>query len=218
MVIDLQNVSVGYNCDSPILKNISLRFQSEEIVVLKGPSGSGKSSFLRILNRLIEPLQGKIIIDGQPLDSWPGTLLRRTIAFIQQTPIVVDGSVRDNLLMPFRFRAAGDQRMPDQAALESLLETFLMRRVSLSDNALQLSIGQKQRVSIIRAFLTSPKFLLMDEPTSALDQESKEIVESCTREYIEKTGAGMIMVTHQDNTPELDKTRLLHIENGEIRE
>ena len=218
MVIDLQNVTVGYNCDKPILQNISLKFRSEEIIVLKGPSGSGKSSFLRILNRLIEPLAGNIFIDGQSLDSWPSTLLRRTIAFIQQTPVVVDGSVKDNLLMPFRFRITGDQKNPDQAALESLLETFLMTGVSLSDNALQLSIGQRQRVSIIRALLTSPKFLLMDEPTSALDQNSKEIVERCTGEYIQKSGAGMIMVTHQDNTPELARTRLLFIENGEILE
>jgi len=165
--------------------------------LIQGPSGSGKSTLLRLINRLEEPSAGRIFFKGRPLTSFHPPLLRRSIILIQQAPTVLDGTIRDNLLLPFTFKNNRDLVRPGEAELNRLLEDFLLQGLNLDDHAQTLSGGQLQRLCFIRGLLLKPEVLLLDEPTSALDQESAEIVESVTRRLIRESGLTVILVSHK---------------------
>ena len=216
MNIELRNVSIGYSAEKPVASEISEIFRPGGFTVISGPSGSGKSSLLKTLNRLIDPLDGEIFMDGEPLGACPVTRMRRNIAYIQQLPVLIEGSVRENLLLPFSFGLYRDEKLPDDNEIEKHLEGFLLNGVRPEDAAAALSVGQKQRLCIIRALLTKPRYLLLDEPTSALDTESKDIVERCIEEYNRETGAGIVIITHQRFEPAGMRARFLKLGGGRL--
>jgi putative ABC transport system ATP-binding protein len=110
---------------------------------------------------------------------------------------VIDGSIRDNLLLPFNFKNNRDLARPDDERLEVLLDNFMLKDVGLGDNAHNLSVGQLQRLCLIRALLLSPEILLLDEPTSALDEESGKIVESISERLCQESGLTVVIVSHR---------------------
>ena len=130
-------------------------------------------------------------------------MLRRRIGYIQQTPVLVEGNVRQNLQLPYGFAANRDQALPTDDELRGWLDRLALSRVVLEDKAQSLSVGQKQRLCIIRSLLLRPDLLLMDEPTSALDRESREIVEEMT-ESQNRQGMTILMVTHLDYIPSME--------------
>ncbi|MDE0298798.1 MAG: ABC transporter ATP-binding protein [Candidatus Poribacteria bacterium] len=191
-------MSLQYDGKPPLFREIKLVVETGEFVVIQGASGIGKSSLLRLMNRLQEATAGEILIDGQPITKHEVTSLRRKIGYVQQTPIVIPGSVDDNLDFPFQFHSAGTQKPPGAAEKQKWMETFLIENVKLNDDATKLSVGQKQRIALIRAMLVNPEILLCDEPTSALDQQSKEIVEHSLERLNIERGISIILVTHLD--------------------
>ena len=185
---------------------------------MKGPSGAGKSTFLRLINRLEEPSRGKILFRGRPLSSYTPPELRRSILFLQQTPVVIDASVRDNLLLPFGFKNNCSLSRPDDEHLKGLLDEFLLKGVSLEGNARNLSVGQLQRLCLIRGLLLSPEILLLDEPTSALDEESSRVVESTAERLCRESGLTVVIVSHRSLTLSQTTPVFLELANGGIRE
>lgn len=200
MKIELRNVSLTY-VGSPLLRDVSLVVLPGQFVLIEGPSGSGKSSLLRLLNRLQEPTDGTILVDDRPAREHEVMRLRRRIGYVQQTPVMLDGNVAANLGLPFRFRATGHHAAPTSARLRTLLDEFLLHDVSLDDDATRLSVGQKQRVALIRTLLTEPQVLLCDEPTSALDPQSREIVQAALERLNIEHAMSIILVTHLDYHP-----------------
>ena len=128
------------------------------------------------------------------------------MGFVQQTPVMVTGSVRENLHYPFGFKAQRGQQSPGDEVLRTWLDDLLLDDVALDDDAVVLSVGQQQRLALIRTLLVEPEILLCDEPTSALDTDSKEVVDAWLERANVERGLGIILVTHLDFNPQ--KARL----------
>ena len=202
MQIELRDLSLQYKEKETMFEAVSLSFTSQDFVLIRGQSGSGKSSLLRLINRLQEPTSGEIFVDGKSMADWDVTTLRRSVGYVQQTPIMVGGTVRENLLLPFQFKSAEKMLTPADADLEKWMVEFLLNGVTLGENAEVLSVGQKQRIALIRTLLTKPEIVLCDEPTSALDPDSKAIVEGWLERIHLEQGVGVVLVTHVDFKPE----------------
>ena len=174
-----------------IVQDISLEVYRGELFGLVGPSGSGKSSLLRLLNRLDEPTHGTVFLEDQDYRQIPPQELRRRIGMVTQRPFLFPGDIAANL----RFGPAQrGETLPD-SEIASLLE-----RVGLpgfaARNVANLSGGEQQRVSLARALANRPEILLLDEPTSALDEQAKTGVEDLVRNLVSANGYTFVLVTH----------------------
>lgn len=217
-MFELSKVTFGYSERETVIEDADLRIAKEDFVLLKGPSGSGKTTFLRLLNGLVAPRKGEIFFEGKPLTAYDITLLRRRVVYLQQTPVMLDATVRQNLHLPFSFKSAGKTKVPGDDELRNYLKAFLLEEVSLEDNAQNLSVGQKQRLALIRALLLKPELLLLDEPAAALDRASRQIVEERVQALNLEEGVGILMVSHADWVPLRVKLRVLQLEKGCLKE
>ncbi len=177
------------------LRNVSLAFPAGKVSALIGPSGSGKSALLRLLNRLDDPTAGRLYFQGTPLEQIDVRELRRRVGFVFQVPVPFDGSVRDNLTAAARLAAvdpgATEDRMRQAAELADLDPLLLDRPAS------RLSGGQVQRLTIARALMSSPEVLVMDEPTASLDPETAARVGQTVVRLSREGGITIIMATHR---------------------
>lgn len=150
-----------------LLQNISLDVFTGERIGIIGASGSGKTTLLRLLNRLSSPTAGQILFEQQPLTDWPVLSLRQQLMLVPQEPKLLGMTVQEALAYPLQL-----QNLPDQD-IASRVQTWRQRlgipEAWLTSTELQLSVGQRQLVSLARACVTEPKLCLLDEPTSALD-------------------------------------------------
>ncbi len=200
-VIAFDHVSFGFEPESPLLEDVTLELAPSTFYLVTGPSGVGKSTLLRLINRLEEPTGGEIRFGGRPLSSYSPPRLRRSILSVQQTPTAIDDSVRANLLLPFCFAANSDLERPDDAVLDKRLAEVRLQGVSLDAHAQTLSVGQLQRLCILRGLLLQPEVMLLDEPTSALDTESRDAVLALIARIFTETGVTAVMVSHRDVCP-----------------
>ena len=209
-LMEFQDVRFSYPDGEPLFSGLNLAIEPGAFYLIQGPSGSGKSTLLRLANRLEEPTGGRVLFHGRPLSDLPPAGLRQSVVMIQQTPVALDASVRENLLLPFGFRGNQGRRPPDGARLRVMLRDYGLEKIGLEANALTLSVGQLQRVCLIRGLLLEPELLLLDEPTSALDPESREIVELAA----ERAGRTVLFITHAAYRPRTVPPRILRIQNG----
>jgi len=217
-IFRLDSLDFAWPDGTACLTGIDLDVESGDFVLLKGPSGGGKSTLLRILARLERPTGGSLEYMGAPAGAVSPERYRREVCLIQQTPQVVAASVRENLLLPFTFRANQDMARPDDAALRRELDGLLLSGVSLDAGAKTLSVGQRQRLCLVRAMLLSPRVLLLDEPTSALDPESRGLVEAEAERLCSEKGITVIWVSHNDYVPAAVPPRILRIESCRLQE
>lgn len=201
MSLSLDNVSFGYPNGATILDRASLTLENGAYALVRGPSGAGKSTLLRLLCLLEEPQAGTIYLDGTDITAMVPADLRRSVAYVQQMPTLLPGTVRENLLLPFTFKANGELKQPSDDELSSFLGKFLLENISLEDRADMLSVGQSQRVCLIRSLLLHPKIILMDEPTASLDADSANVVLEKAAQ-LAKGGVTVIMISHSEVTPE----------------
>ncbi|GIX06493.1 MAG: ABC transporter ATP-binding protein [Candidatus Poribacteria bacterium] len=205
MDIAFERVSLRYG-ETVVLEEVSFRVQSGQFALIEGPSGAGKSSMLRLINRLEDPSSGTISADGRPLPEWPVLQLRRQIAYVPQIPVLFPGTVRENLLTPFRFRANRDRTPPTDEELRARLSELLLE-VKLEETATTLSVGQQQRIALLRAALLEPRLMLCDEPTAPLDPDSREVVERTLERWNQEQGITVFLVTHQGYRPKASRPR-----------
>jgi putative ABC transport system ATP-binding protein len=191
--IECRAVSAGQGGEArAVLKDVTCRVACGERLVVIGPSGSGKSTLLRLLNRLDEPLAGIVLLHGRPLREWDPLVVRRKVALVQQTPIVFEGTVRDNL----RVRPQGTASPPD-TLLEAVLEEVGLSADFAGREARELSTGEKQRVCLARALVPAPEVLLLDEPTSALDPKALGHVADLVLSLQSRRALALVVATHQ---------------------
>ena len=203
-----------------VLKNISVSFNKNEVVSIIGPSGGGKSTFLRCLNLLEKPTSGQILIDGVDIcakgQSKHIDQHRQKMGMVfQQFNLFNNMNVMKNLTAgPIRIKGM-DRAEAEAKALE------LLGRVGLADRAdaypSQLSGGQKQRIAIVRSLMMDPEVMLFDEPTSALDPEMIGEVLDVMKEVAEE-GMTMVVVTHEMGFAKEVGTRILFLDSGMILE
>lgn len=194
-----------------LVDDITLTVWSGEVFGITGPSGSGKSSFLRLLNRLDEPTSGTVRLDNVDYLQIPPRELRRRIGMVTQRPYLFPGTVADNI----RFGPLQRGEVLSDAAMETLVS-----RVGLAGygvrNIANLSGGEAQRVSLARALANRPEVLLLDEPTSALDQDAKLEVESLIRQVVVDSRLTCLVVTHDAAQSARLANRLMILETGRV--
>lgn len=213
-ILECRELSGGYTLDTQpygdVLQAVSFVVRAGECLSITGPSGSGKSALLRLLNRFDDPIRGEIYFRGNPLQSYDPLELRRRIALVLQNPVMFHGTVRENLL-----RRPGDEQLSD-AILVQALEEVGLDRAFLNRNAMELSGGEKQRISMARSLLGGPEILLLDEPTSALDSRSLHLVAGLITQLNRIRGLTVIVVTHQADLIHRLGGRVLFLERGQI--
>lgn len=200
MSLVLDRVVFAYPDSPAILQDASMSFAKGGYHLLRGPSGSGKSTLLRLLCRLEEVQEGTISLDNTPILDMVPAQLRRCVAYVQQMPTLLSGTVRDNLLLPFAFKANANLTRPTDQELTDHLTSFLLDGVTLESRADKLSVGQSQRVCIIRSLLLSPEVILLDEPTASLDAKSAAVVLDKAEELVGR-GMTVIMISHSETVP-----------------
>lgn len=166
-----------------------------QFVALAGPSGAGKTTMLRAIAQLVEPAEGSVTLGGRSPEAigWP--VYRRRVVYVGQRPTMLAGSTLENLERPFTYSVA--DRAFDRDAARRHLEALRFEANILDRRAAELSVGEQQRVALVRALLVEPDVLLLDEPTSALDEEAERAVEALVKSELERRGASAVIVTHQ---------------------
>lgn len=194
-LIQIKELSFTLPDGRGLLLDISLKVDQGQLIWISGPSGGGKTTLLRIINRLISPERGELQFQGRDYGSWPVPLLRRQLALIPQTPVLIPGTVEENLLLPFKLKAADGNSIPTSDHLNGTLDRLGLEGLELGQNVGGLSVGQSQRVSLGRVLLMKPRVMLMDEPLAALDDDSRRLVEEATQSFV-ASGNAVIMASH----------------------
>ncbi|MDI6712059.1 MAG: cell division ATP-binding protein FtsE, partial [Anaerosomatales bacterium] len=215
-MISMRNVSKTYVADKPALSDINVEISQGEFVFLVGHSGSGKSTFIKLLLREILPTTGQIIVAGQDLvrmKSWKVPYLRRNIGCVfQDFKLLPNKTAYENVA--FALEVIGRSKHVIRTQVPEVL-----RLVGLEDKMHsypdELSGGEQQRVSIARAFVNRPPLLLADEPTGNLDPATSLGIMSLLSR-INKTGTTVLVATHDREMVDSLRRRVIALENGRI--
>jgi len=197
--------------DKVLVEDVTFEVQTGEVLAIVGPSGSGKSSLLRLLNRLDEPTSGTVYVEGTDYRQIPPRALRRKLGLVNQRPYLFPGTVAQNL----QFGPLQHGESLSQDAIEQLLASVGLKGYAIRDVA-NLSGGEAQRVSVARTLANSPLVLLLDEPTSALDETSKLEVESSIDNVVHNQGLTCVLVTHDTAQAARLAARALLLEGGRV--
>jgi putative ABC transport system ATP-binding protein len=200
-----------------VLAGVTIDLPKGGFSALIGPSGAGKTSLLRLLNRLDDPASGVVRFLGRPIVDFPVRALRRRVGFVFQAPAMFPGTVAQNLAIVPRL---GGEAV---AAHVSARIAEILRLVELGADfedriAADLSGGEQQRVALARALMTGPEVLLLDEPTAALDPEVAEHLMHTLRRLRESAGLTIVMVTHRLSEARLASTYAVMLEAGRVVE
>jgi len=213
--IRFERVSFRYQPDQALLEDVNLALQPGDIVGVIGGSGQGKTTFANLLQRWIDPMEGKITIGGVDVREISLEALRRTIAVIPQEDMLIDQSLRDNIMF-YRQNIAESQfiqaceqaRVDDYAKL--LPEGYETR---IGERGAKLSGGQRKRLAIARALLEQPYILIMDEATAMLDEETeRDILETVTTLAANRI---VLIITHKTSNLK-HVNRVIRIHEGEV--
>ncbi|XP_035969035.2 ATP-binding cassette sub-family B member 5 [Halichoerus grypus] len=200
--VEFKNVSFSYPSrpSVKILKDLNLKIQSGETVALVGPSGSGKSTTIQLLQRLYDPDNGFITVDGNDIKTLNVHHYREHIGVVSQEPVLFETTINNNI--KYGRDGVTDEEI-EKAAKEANAYDFIMAfpnrfNTLVGEKGAQMSGGQKQRIAIARALVRNPKILILDEATSALDTESESVVQAA----LEKASKGRttIVIAHRLST------------------
>jgi len=178
---------------TPILRGVSVTVPAGQCVGLIGASGSGKTTILRLLNRLEDPTGGEILYGGQPLPQLPVTELRRRLALVNQRTVMFPGTVLDNVLVPDTLR----ERPGDAARARQMLDLMRLPSELADRDAQALSTGQQARVQLARILYLDPEVLMLDESMANLDPKvAGEILDDLHR-LVADAGKTVLHVSHK---------------------
>jgi putative ABC transport system ATP-binding protein len=206
-LFELEGVSLARD-GRPVLRDVDLSIGAGTTALL-GPSGSGKSSLLRLLNRLADPQRGSVRFKGDDVRESDVLELRRRACLVPQLPAPLPGSVADNVRYgPHLYGQEVDPAKP--LAMAGLDGDYSERDAS------RLSVGEQQRVMLARALALDPEVLLLDEPTAALDEAARDGVERTLAELEGRGGMSMVLVTHDRGQAERLASRVIRLEEGRV--
>ena len=195
-MITLDQVSKSYDGVSRIINNLSLEVREGEILMLLGSSGCGKSTLLKMINRLIDPTEGRILLDGKDIQQQDPIELRRSIGYVfQGIGLFPHLSIRENVSMVPHLLGWPEDRINNR--YRELLELVQLSPDIHADRFPdELSGGQQQRVAVARALAVDPAYLLMDEPFGALDAITRDSLQQEFLELNQRLNKTIIFVTH----------------------
>ena len=211
-----ENVSFSYRPDEPILRNLSFRIAPGEHVALVGPTGSGKTTVIRLLCRLYEPQEGRILLDGRDIRSIPISDLRRQLGVVLQDTFLFSGNVADNL----RLNAAISDRELDRICRDLGLQDLLRRlpsglQTELRERGGNLSSGERQLLAVARVAIRNPTVLVMDEATAFMDPSTEATLQRDLDRLLQRRTA--VVIAHRLATVEASD-RILVLRRGQLIE
>jgi subfamily B ATP-binding cassette protein MsbA len=212
-----ENVNFTYksNLENRVLQNINTKFTGGKMTALVGHSGSGKSTLLNMIPRIYAPTDGSILLDNQDISKFNLASLRSGISIVDQNTTLFDDTVLNNIKYA-RPEASNEEVF--EAAKQSMCKEFIDNlengyETMIGENGVKLSGGEKQRLSIARAFLKKSKIILLDEATSSLDSETEEKIQKALSELtLNKT---TIVIAHRLSTI-LNSDNIYVVDNGKI--
>jgi ABC-type multidrug transport system fused ATPase/permease subunit len=195
--ISFQNVSFGYDLDREILSNVNLEIAPNQIIALVGGTGAGKSTLLSLVPRFYDPTAGRLTLDGRDIREITKKSLRQHIAIVLQDTLLFSTTVRENIA--YGRPDATDEEIRE-AARRAQADEFISQlpngyESEVGERGGHLSVGQRQRIGIARAFLKNAPILLLDEPTSALDPTTESAIMETIKDLMR--GRTTIIITHR---------------------
>ena len=214
--IEFRNVSFAYN-GTPVLKNINLKIKKGMTLAIVGPTGSGKSTLINLVPRLIEAKEGRVLIDGKPIEEIPLAVLRSHIGYVPQETFLFSDTIKANIA--FGVEAASQQEI-EEAAVNSQIKKDVVDfpagfDTMLGERGINLSGGQKQRTAIARAVIRKPRILILDDALSAVDTYTEEAILERMRQIMRERTS--IIVSHRISTVK-DADLIVVLDDGEIKE
>jgi len=215
--IEFDDVSFGYNAFDPVIKEMSIKIEANEMIGLVGRSGAGKSTFINLLCRLYDVNKGRILIDGIDVRDIKYVDLRSQIGIVLQETFLFSGSIFDNIIYA-RPEATVDEVLAASKAANA--HDFILAKpdgydTDVGERGNRLSGGEKQRVAIARAILRDPRILILDEATSSVDAETEKKIQEAVTTLTR--GRTTIAIAHRLSTLR-NCNRLIVIEDGRIVE
>ena len=214
-MIEFRNVCKQFD-DTAVINNESFTINTGEFFVLVGPSGGGKTTTLKMINRLVEPTSGSILIDGEDITSLPLRDLRLETGYVlQQIALFPNMTVGQNIGLIPEMKGWSKADRAEKAR-------NLLKRVDLDPETYygrypdELSGGEQQRIGILRALIASPKVILMDEPFSALDPITRVQLQDLTLDLHDDLGTTIVFVTHDINEAQYLADRICVINDGRV--
>jgi len=215
--IAFENVQFGYEESRLILKNINVRIESGQTVAFVGGTGAGKSTLLALVPRFYDPTAGRVLLDGVDLRDLTKKSLRNQISIVLQDTLLFSTTIRENIAYG---RPNATEAEIIEAAKRAQAHDFIMQipegyQSQVGERGNHLSVGQRQRIGIARAFLKNAPILLLDEPTSALDSTTEAAIMVTIKELMQ--GRTTLIITHRIATVH-DMEKLVVLKNGEVVE
>jgi len=194
-LIEFQHVSKFYKGGKVAVDDINLSFDKGEFICFIGTSGSGKTTSMRMLNRMTDPSKGKILIDGQDIQKINPVELRRQIGYvIQNIGLMPHMTIRENIvLVPKLLKVPVEER---NKIAEKMIDLVELPREMLDRYPNELSGGQQQRIGVVRALAANQDIILMDEPFGALDPITRDSLQDLVKDLQERLGKTIVFVTH----------------------
>lgn len=215
--IEFKDISFSYDQSREILHNISFTINKGETVALVGASGGGKSTLSELMPRFYDPDKGEILIDGTPIKNFTQDSLRSRISLVSQDTVLFNDTIESNIALG---KAGATHSEIIEAAKVANAHDFIVStadgyNTNIGDRGAKLSGGQRQRLSIARAVLKNPEFLILDEATSALDTESEKLVQQALTRMLK--GRTSVIIAHRLSTIQ-HADKIIVIDEGRIAE
>ena len=195
--IRFENVSFGYKEEKPIIHDLSFSVDQGQTVALVGMTGSGKSTITKLLTRLYDPQQGRILIDDIPLSEWSLNSLRSQMALVEQDIFLFSRSILANIRLS---KPDATEEEVHSAAKLAQIHEFIMTlpdgyETEIGERGVQISGGQRQRIAIARAILKNPQILILDDASSAIDSQTEDEIQKAISEVLK--GRNSFLITHR---------------------
>jgi len=218
LAVRVENLHFAYEAGRPVLQGVDFEVPAGSMTAIVGPSGSGKSSVVRLLMRLYEPQRGRILLDGRSIDSIAGEELRGSlVGLVPQETALLHGTIAGNIALGTPAASRQDiHRVARAAQLETLIDALPQGLdTPVGERGMQLSGGERQRIGIARVLLRRPRLYVLDEPTSMLDSKTEIDVLKALRSHSE--GTTMIVIAHRLSTI-ADADEIVVLADGQVCE
>lgn len=214
--IRFENVSFGYKPNEYVLKNVNFTIEPGEKIAIVGPTGAGKSSVIRLLCRLYETTEGRVLVDGIDVRHLPQAELRRHVGVILQDGFVFSGNVKSNISLGENYSFDQIQKAAEHTKVNRFIEQLPQGYdTKLRERGTNLSGGQKQLLAFARVAIRNPEILVLDEATASLDVATESLIQSALDELLEDRTA--IIIAHRLSTIR-NASRIFVLKQGELVE